>query len=102
MNENTPQSRADGIEWAGSAGAAVIAVPLCIGVTIASRWPLVHDAPLIHYIVFLVQKGFVPYRDIIDMNMPGTYFLEILGMSVFGGGAAGWYAWDMMGALGTR
>lgn len=76
------------------ASAVVVAIPLLIGLLDASRWPLVHDAPLIHYIVFLMNKGLVPYRDIIDMNMPGAYILESFGMQALGGGAGGWFAWD--------
>jgi hypothetical protein len=84
-------------DWMMPASAVLTALALLKEVFDASRWPFVHDAPLLHYIVFLMSKGFVPYRDIIDMNMPGTYLLESLGMHVFGGGARGWFLWDLVG-----
>jgi hypothetical protein len=39
-------------------------------------WPLIHDAPLFHYMGWLVGQGRVPYRDIFDMNLPGIYLLH--------------------------
>jgi hypothetical protein len=72
-------------------------IPLLAEVFLASRWPLVHDAPIMHYVVFMIGKGFVPYRDIVDMNCPGAYLLESLGMHVFGGDARGWFLWDLAG-----
>ena len=53
------------------------------------HWPLVGDASLMHYVVFLERQGLVPYRDIIDINMPGTYFVEAASMQCFGDGALG-------------
>ena len=42
-----------------AASAAVLAYLLW-----ASRgWPLIHDAPLMHYIAWLIDQGGVPYRD---------------------------------------
>ncbi|HEX4715089.1 MAG TPA: hypothetical protein VH164_09205 [Ktedonobacteraceae bacterium] len=37
------------------------------------RWPLLGDAQIFHYNYFLMQHGFYLYRDIPDLNMPGTY-----------------------------
>jgi hypothetical protein len=68
---------------------AVLAV-----VKIAYSWPLVHDAPLIHYVVFLMDNGWSPYRDIVEMNMPGAYVTEAWAMRLFGGDAFGWWLWD--------
>lgn len=44
-----------------------------------------------HYIVFLMSKGFAPYRDIVDMNMPGSYMLEAFAIRLFGPDASGWF-----------
>ena len=63
---------------------------------IARTWPLVHDAPLMHYVVFLMERGFVPYRDIVDMNMPGSYIFEWAVMHTLGEGARAWYLWDVL------
>jgi hypothetical protein len=64
--------------------------------TISYDWPLVHDASLIHYVVFLMDRGWVPYRDIVEMNMPGAYIAESWAMHLFGGDAFGWWLWDAL------
>jgi len=58
------------------------------------RWPLVGDASLMHYIAFLTGRGWAPYRDLGDMNMPGSYMVEIAAMRVFGMGALAWRLFD--------
>ena len=58
------------------------------------RWPLVGDASLIHYIGFLIQRGWVPYAQLGDMNMPGSYLIEIAAMHLFGMGALAWRFFD--------
>ena len=60
------------------------------------RWPLVADASLMHYLVFLKGRGLIPYRDIIDIDLPGTYFFEGLGMRLLGGGALAWRIYDLL------
>ncbi len=66
------------------------------------HWPLVGDAPLMHYVVFLIRHGKLPYRDILDPNMPGTYLLEALVMRFMGPGALAWRIFDLLllGAAG--
>ena len=54
------------------------------GIYYSWNWPLYHDAPIMHYIASRILDGAVPYRDIFDMNMPGTYLLHMLCISVFG------------------
>ncbi len=61
----------------------------------SSGWPLTGDASLIHYVVFLMHHGIQPYRDIVDMNLPGAYVLEAFAMSVFGAGSAGCRVYDL-------
>jgi hypothetical protein len=58
------------------------------------RWPLVGDASLIHYIGFLIQRGWAPYRDLGDMNMPGSFLIEIAAMHLFGTGNLAWRVFD--------
>lgn len=58
------------------------------------HWPMMVNAPIMHYVNFLMSHGLRPYRDISDMNMPGAYLLERFGMSLFGGGDAGWRVYD--------
>jgi hypothetical protein len=58
------------------------------------HWPLVGDASLMHYIAFLTQRGWAPYRDLGDMNMPGSFLIEIAAMRVYGAGALAWRLFD--------
>jgi len=66
-----------------------------------SHWPLMQDAPVIHYVNFLTDHGMAPYRDIGDMNMPGAYLIERLGVLVFGPGDLAFrlYDFSLMGIL---
>ena len=79
--------------------ALLTVVAVTIGLKVAYSWPLVHDAPLVHYVVFLMAHGFAPYRDIVEMNMPGTYIVERAVMHVFGPDAFGWWLWDAFSGL---
>jgi hypothetical protein len=65
----------------------------CIVVT-TYKWPLVWDAQVLHYINFLIDRGFAPYRQISDMNMPGAYLIEGWAMHIFGGGDLAWRIYD--------
>lgn len=43
------------------------------------QWKFSHDSPILLYVVFLIDKfNYVPYRDIFDINLPGTYFIYYL------------------------
>lgn len=67
------------------------------------HWPLVGDATLFRYIVFLTQHGLAPYRDIIDINMPGAYLVDWLVLHIFGSGSTAWRIFDfaLLAAAGT-
>lgn len=58
------------------------------------HWPLVGDAALMHYGAFLLSHGFAPYRQIVDMNMPGCFLLDWAVIHVFGPGALAWRLFD--------
>jgi hypothetical protein len=58
------------------------------------HWPLVGDASLIHYIALLIERGWSPYRDLGDMNMPGSYLVEMAAMRVIGMGDLAWRLFD--------
>jgi hypothetical protein len=65
---------------------------------LSRHWPLVGDAQVIHYVSFLMDHGFAPYRQIFDMNMPGAYLTEHAALSIFGNSDFGWRIYDL--ALG--
>jgi hypothetical protein len=77
----------------------VLAVPLTISFICAVgwswHWPLVGDASLMHYVVFLMSKGLRPYKDIVDINLPGSYFFEAFAMHLLGWGALAWRVYDL-------
>jgi len=79
-----------------SASAAILCVAIFSITSI--HWLLVGDASLIHYITFLIDRGRVPYRDIVDVNLPGTYAVEWIVIHLFGGGSLAWRLFDI--ALG--
>ena len=58
-------------------------------------WPLIHDAPLMHYIAWRIGEGAVPYRDVFDMNFPGVDLLHLIALKLFGAGDAGWRVFDL-------
>ena len=83
----------------------IAVVLICAAVVMAAArvvtWPFVHDAPLIHYVVFLMSRGRAPYRDIVEMNLPGSYMMDWVVMHVLGAGARGWVLWDLTTGLAT-
>jgi hypothetical protein len=66
---------------------AIFAVMTC-------HWPMVGDAALIRYSVFLIQHGWAPYRDFVDINMPGAYLATAIGMRLAGSPDVSWRIFD--------
>jgi len=65
-------------------------------------WPLVHDAPIMHYIAWRIAEGAVPYRDLFDMNFPGVYLFHLAVVKTIGTGDAASRAADLtVTALGA-
>jgi hypothetical protein len=48
------------------------------------------------YVQFLMSHGMRPYSDITDMNMPGCYLMEELGVAVFGKSDLGWRIYEYL------
>lgn len=74
--------------------AALIALA-ALAVAGTRHWPLAGDATLMHYGAFLLSHGFAPYRQIIDVNMPGCFLLDWTAIHVFGSGAGAWRIFDI-------
>src|SRR5262249_5991604 len=53
-------------------------------------WPLVGDATIFHFIAAQMQNGAVPYRDIIDINMPLIYVIHLAVVAIGGLGYGAW------------
>ncbi|MGO4516116.1 hypothetical protein AB4Y89_10005 [Terriglobus sp. 2YAB30_2] len=58
------------------------------------HWSWQWDTSAMHYVSFFIDHGKAPYRDIVDMNMPGSYFLEGWALRIFGPGDLGWRMYD--------
>jgi Dolichyl-phosphate-mannose-protein mannosyltransferase len=73
---------------------AILSLCLLIFLVGTLHWPMISDATFVHYALFLMHQGMAPYRDIIDINMPGTYLAEDIVTHIFGNGALGWRLFD--------
>ena len=62
------------------------------------NWPLVGDAAIFHFIAGQMQMGAVPYRDIVDINMPLVYFIHRAIVAIGGMGDVAWRAFDLAAA----
>lgn len=42
------------------------------------EWRIVYDTPLLHYVAFLIDRyHYVPYRDVWETSMPGTFLFHL-------------------------
>ena len=82
---------------AGSASILVVLMALRLA-WLSRNWPLVHDAPLMHYVAWRLLEGAVPYRDIFDMNFPAVYATHAALLLTLGEGDLAFRAFDL-GAL---
>jgi hypothetical protein len=62
--------------------AAVLLAVSAAFLVLTRHWPMVGDAALLHYSVFLIEHGWIPYRDFADINMPGAYWATAAGMKL--------------------
>ena len=70
------------------------AIGIAYYAVVSIHWPLMCDAPVLHYVNFLMQHGMQPYQTITDNNMPGAYLTEGWAMYLFGAGDLGWRFYD--------
>ncbi len=80
--------------WLWLFGAVLIACSV-VFVVMTRHWPVVGDAALIRYSVFLIQHGWAPYRDFTDINMPGAYLATAFGMHLAGSADVSWRIFDL-------
>ncbi len=78
---------------------ALIFVCFVYAIVISWRWPIVGDASIMHYVAFLMDHGMAPYRDIIDINMPGAFTTEWLAIHLLGPGNLAWRIFDILEML---
>jgi hypothetical protein len=57
-------------------------------------WRWMSDSQIFHYAILLMERGMSPYRQIIDINWPGSYFSEYFGIFLFGSSDLAWRLYD--------
>jgi hypothetical protein len=80
--------------WLWLFGAVLVACSL-IFLVMRLHWPMVGDAALLRYAVFLMRHGWTPYRDFVDINMPGAYWATAFGMNLADSVDASWRIFDV-------
>ena len=67
------------VAWALLAGLFLLNIIYSLG------WTLEQDTPLLHYVAFMMDKhDSVPYRDIFEPSMPGTFAFHYVICKLFG------------------
>jgi hypothetical protein len=61
-------------------------------------WPLVGDATIFHFIAGQMIMGAVPYRDIVDINMPLIYDIHAAVVAIGGMSDLAWRIFDLTAA----
>lgn len=69
---------------------------VCVGFFAActAHWKQVNDPAQLHYLCFLMDHGMAPYRDLLEINMPGIYLVNWSVMHTLGGGSVAWRLFD--------
>jgi dolichyl-phosphate-mannose-protein mannosyltransferase len=83
---------------ASTAATTLVALFGALGVYllwVSLPWPLIHDAPIMHYIAERISEGAVPYRDLFDMNQPGVYLLHLAVIRTLGESDLAWRVFDL-------
>ncbi|WP_213804980.1 hypothetical protein [Granulicella sp. dw_53] len=57
-------------------------------------WPMIGDANLIRYVLLAMERHLAPYRQIHDINLPGTYLLDWITFHFFGSDKTGIRIYD--------
>ena len=75
-----------------------------VGMLVASlHWKMQHDSPIMIYIAYLIDRlDRVPYVEIFDMNLPGTYAVHVLLGRIFGYGDFGFRLADLTWLLAIQ
>lgn len=73
----------------------ILALLAAAFVMVSRHWPVVSDAALMQYTVFLIQHGWSPYRDFLDVNMPGAYLVTAAAMHLPATANTAWRIFDL-------
>jgi hypothetical protein len=69
---------------------------VCAGIFVlrTAHWKQVNDPAQLNYLCFLMDHGMAPYRDLLEINMPGIYLVNWSVMHTLGGGSVAWRIFD--------
>jgi hypothetical protein len=69
---------------------------VCVGILVlaTASWKQVNDPAQLSYLCFLMDHGMAPYRDLIEVNMPGIYLVNWSVMHVLGESSYAWRIFD--------
>jgi hypothetical protein len=70
-------------------------VCLVVFIVRTAHWKQVNDPAQLNYLCFLMDHGMAPYRDLLEVNMPGTYLVNWSVMHTLGSGSAAWRIFDL-------
>jgi hypothetical protein len=77
-------------------GVAVLAGLMLLKMASSLDWRMEHDTPLLHYAAFLMDvQDAVPYRDIFETSMPGTFAFHYAVVKLFGYGDFAFHCVDI-------
>ncbi len=99
----TEESADTGRKTQAAALCAILVLAGCwVAMLVKTRsWPLISDAVLMRYADFLLHHGMVPYRQIVDVNLPGSYALDNFVAHIFGFSALSWRCFDIALTVGA-
>jgi hypothetical protein len=72
-----------------------LAICVAAFVFCSMRWHAVSDLAQLNYICFLMHHGMALYRDILEVNMPGTFLVNCGMMHLFGASDLAWRIFDL-------
>lgn len=101
---NSGSGRWGTLTWAGRTLVISIAIAMAsLGVLmlVSLTWPRSWDASIMEYIAWLINQGARPYRDVFDMNFPGTYLFHTAGQRLTGTSDLGFRLRDVTVLLGA-
>lgn len=96
MSDHVPGRLPFGLDWADVLLGAIAVLTLG-SLLLSLDWPLQHDAPLLHYVAWSMDRfGALPYRDLFETSMPGTFAFHWLVGKLFGWGDWGFRLADLL------
>jgi hypothetical protein len=64
-------------------------------------WPMMYDATWFNYAAWRILGGAVPYRDLFEINMPGTLLMHMGVVRFLGTSDQAFYIFNLMGVVGS-